>query len=64
MSGYPDGLSGSDYCYMEGCTGRGRCPRCGEINYAEMGYYGALAKWSKQWGISEAAAERRFKKKP
>jgi hypothetical protein len=31
MSGYPEGLSGSDFCHMEGhiWNGGGSCVRCG-----------------------------------
>lgn len=60
MSGYPDNISGADLCHMEGCIGRGNCRRCGRVNYAEMGYYGALARNAKRWGVSEAEAERRM----
>lgn len=57
---YPDGLSGAAFCYMEGCVGKGRCPRCGEINYALMGWYGAVAMWAKRWGVSQDEAEKRI----
>ncbi len=60
MSGYPDSMSGSDYCHVEGCIGKGNCSRCGSINYALMGYYGAIARWAKEWGVTEDEAERRF----
>jgi len=61
MSNYPDGLRPKDYCYMEGCTGKGaRCPRCGETNYAYMGYLGAVARWAKKWGVTKEEAERRI----
>ena len=60
MSAYPEGISGSDLCYMEGCTGRGPCPRCGKTNYALMGWYGAVARWAKAWGVSEDEAEKRI----
>lgn len=59
-SRYPEGLSGSDLCYMEGCVGKGNCPRCGKVNYALMGYFGAIARWAKAWGVSEDEAERRI----
>lgn len=57
---YPDGLSGRDFCYMEGCIGKGRCSRCGSINYQLMGYHGALARWAKTWRMSEGETEREF----
>lgn len=57
---YPEGLQPWAYCQMEGCVGKGRCPRCGEINYHLMGYYGAVARWAKAWGISEKEAEKRM----
>lgn len=60
---YPDDIQGWQLCLIEGCIGKGRCPRCGKINYQLMGYYGALARWAKKWGISEDETERRFKEK-
>ena len=60
MSNYKDGVGGSDLCHMEGCVGNGRCPRCGDINYALMGYYGAVARWAKGWGVSTEEAETRI----
>ena len=57
---YPEGLNGRDYCYMEGCIGKGPCPRCGKTNYAWMGYWGAVARWAKTWGVSEEVAQRRI----
>ena len=60
MSNYPDDISGSDYCHMEGCLGGGTCPRCGKTNYRLMGYYGAVARWAKAWGVSEDEAMRRM----
>jgi len=57
---YPDDISGTAICHMEGCVGKGPCPRCGETNYAWMGYWGAVARWAKAWGISEDEAERRI----
>lgn len=56
----PDDVGGPDLCYMEGCVGRGKCPRCGKTNYALMGHYGAVARWAKEWGVSEEDAERRM----
>lgn len=47
-------------CQAEGCIGRGPCPRCGEVNYALMGYYGAIARWAKVWRVTEEEAERRI----
>jgi len=60
---YPDDIQGWQICYIEGCIGRGHCARCGAINYRLMGYYGAIARWAKEWGISEADVERRFEAK-
>ena len=57
---YPDDLSIAAYCQIEGCIGKGNCSRCGEVNYRLMGYYGAVARWAKKWGITEAAAEFRI----
>lgn len=57
---YPDDISGPAICYMEGCTGIGRCPRCGKINYALMGYYGAIARWAKAWGVTKEEAEKQM----
>lgn len=58
----PDDISDNDprLCQAEGCIGRGPCPRCGEANYRLMGYYGAVARWAKEWGVSEDDAERRM----
>jgi len=60
MSNYPDDISGRDLCYMEGCLGNGVCSRCGEVNYRLIGYYGAVARWAKAWGVSEDEAARRI----
>ena len=57
---YPDGLQPRDYCLIEGCIGKGPCPRCGKTNYHLMGFYGAVARWAKKWGLSEDEAERRI----
>lgn len=57
---YPDDISGSALCHMEGCSGKGPCPRCGKTNYALMGFYGAVARWAKAWGVTEEEAERRM----
>ncbi len=58
---YPDDIQGWQICHMEGHTGRGHCSRCGDTNYPLLGYLGALARWSKAWGVTENEAERRFK---
>lgn len=51
--GYPEGLSGSDFCHMEGHDSpRGVCRRCGERDYHLMGYYGALGRRAKKLGIT------------
>lgn len=57
---YPEGLPSSAYCQMEGCRGRGHCPDCGRTNYALLGYYGAIARWAKKWGVTQTAAEERI----
>ena len=58
---YPEGLSGAAICHMEGCVGsKGYCSRCGETNYQLLGYYGAVARWAKAWGVTEKEAERRI----
>ena len=57
---YPEGLHPSAFCYMEGCIGNGRCPRCGNIDYALMGYFGAIALWAKKWGVSKDEAACRI----
>jgi hypothetical protein len=56
----PDGIGGADLCHIEGCVGKGRCPRCGSTDYGLMGYFGAVASAAKRWGVSEAEAERRI----
>jgi hypothetical protein len=58
--GYADDLSASAYCQIEGCLGKGPCPRCGETNYHLMGFYGAVARWAKVWGVTEDEAEKRI----
>ena len=58
--GYPPGMSGSDMCHVEGHIGKGNCSRCGDIDYGIMGYYGAVARWAKAWGITERETEHRF----
>jgi len=58
--GYPDVMSGPDLCHTEGCIGKGACPRCGKTNFRLLGYYGAVARWAKAWGVSEKEAERRI----
>ena len=57
---YPDDIQGWQICHMEGCAGNGHCSRCGATNYALLGYFGAVARWAKAWGVSKAEAERRI----
>ena len=57
---YREDVTGADLCHIEGCIGRGPCPRCGETNYALMGFYGAVARWAKAWGVSEDEALNRM----
>ena len=57
---YPDDITGSQICYMEGCSGTGYCSRCGETNYHLLGYLGAIARWAKKWGVSKEEAEQRI----
>ncbi len=57
---YPDDLSNSALCAIEGCLGKGNCPRCHKVNYPLLGYYGAVARWAKAWGVSQGEAERRI----
>lgn len=57
---YPDGIRGRDLCHIEGCVGKGNCPRCGKINYHLLGYYGAVARWAKAWGVTEKEAHHRI----
>ena len=58
---YPDDIRGQQLCYMEGCI-TNPCRRCGVTNYALLGYTGAVARWSKEWGISAEETERRFER--
>jgi hypothetical protein len=60
VSYYPDHITGADLCHMEGCVGEGHCPRCGDTNYHLLGYFGAVARWAKQWGVTKDEAERRI----
>ena len=57
---YPDDIHGAALCQIEGCMGKGHCPRCGEVNYGLMGYYGARARCAKLWGVSEEEADARI----
>ena len=57
---YPEGISAHHLCMMEGCIGKGHCPRCGDINYHLLGYWGAVATWAKRWKISQEEAEKRI----
>ena len=50
---YPDGLTESDICLMDGHEGDGHCPRCGDVNYRLLGYIGAIASAAKRWGCSK-----------
>ena len=59
---YPDDLSIISYCAIEGCISN-PCTRCGHTNYQELGYRGAVARWSKSWGITKEEAERRIEDK-
>ena len=58
--GYPDDIHDWQICHMEGCLGNGHCPRCGRVNYALLGFYGAVARWAKAWGVSKEEAEHRI----
>ena len=57
---YPDDIHGWHLCHMEGCIGKGPCPRCGAVNYHLLGYWGAVARNAKRWGCTEEEAERRI----
>ncbi len=59
----PDDIGDNDsrLCQIEGCTGeKGPCPRCGEVNYRLMGYWGAVARWAKAWDLTEKETTRRM----
>ncbi len=58
---YPDGMLPHQYCHVEGCIGKGNCPRCGEIDYTLMGMYGVIAKCAKMWDVTEDEAINRIK---
>ena len=57
---YPDNIQGWEICHMEGCLGKGHCPRCGKVSYSLMGWYGAVARNAKRWRVSEQEAEKRI----
>lgn len=58
---YPDDITGPAVCAMEGCAGNGHCPRCGETNYALLGFRGAMARLAKKWGLATIEeAEKRW----
>ena len=35
---------------------KGHCPDCGDVNYRLLGWYGAVARWAKAWGVTEDMA--------
>ena len=48
-------------CHMGDHGGeKGHCPGCGHVNYRLLGYYGALARWAKAWGVTEDEAADRM----
>ena len=57
---YPDDTKGWQICIMEGHSGNGHCPRCGDVNYKLLGYYGARARWAKAWNMTEDEVERKW----
>ena len=59
---YPDDMTGPMVCIAEGHDGP-NCSRCGEINYAWLGYLGYIARMAKKWGVSKEAAESRIEAK-
>ena len=42
------------------CDDGPNCGCCGYVNYAELGYLGAVARWAKVWDVTKAEAERRM----
>jgi len=56
---YPDDTQGWQVCIMEGCAGP-NCSRCGNVNYAWLGFLGAMARLAKKWGVSRDEAEARW----
>ena len=37
----------------------GHCLDCGHVNYRVLGWFGAVARWAKAWGVTkDEAAER------
>lgn len=57
---YPDDMQDEWYCEVEGHLGDTHCSRCGFVNYAWLGYLGAVARWAKAWGITKIEAEKRI----
>lgn len=39
------------------------CSHCGEENFAQLGYYGARARWAKEWGITVEEVDARWEAK-
>ena len=39
---------------------KGHCPNCGNVNYRLLGWFGARARWAKEWGVTEDEAEDRM----
>ena len=56
---YPEGMNGRDYCYVEGCPSN-PCFRCGQTNYAALGFQGFLARKAKEWDCTREEAENRW----
>ena len=57
---YPDDISGSAVCHMEGCVGTfgHKCPRCGVTNPHERAYLGVIARWAKHYGVTPEEYKR------
>ena len=38
----------------------GHCANCGDVNYRLLGWFGAVARWAKAWGVTKDDAEDRI----
>lgn len=59
---YPDDMTGPMVCIAEGHAGP-NCSRCGEVNYAWLGYLGYIGRMAKRWGVTKEEAEQRIEEK-
>ena len=47
-------------CSIGDHGGKGHCANCGHVNYRLLGWFGAVARWAKAWGVTKDEAEDRI----